>query len=351
MGRWPRPSRPHRAPMRPPSRRRPARPDRDPPPSGGPEPRPPRQGGAHRSIRLRPAHTTSPTSVATRSKALCIAPARSENAATMASVITLRTTAYSAIVCPLSRCDVIRCVDIFPSSRFRGELRRDGFDHPLEGCPNAARQRGESRDDSERDDGENDAVLGHRLALLVAERGEPRLRGDEELQHLIHLLSRRDNASGGWDPFGNRSGSIVHAESTSVQRGVAETPLSGFVLAVAKNPVGSSSCGGSEISLKRVTVVYSGADRRNPTMRAKIVTVVRSEGGVVCERCVVAASPLRRLRGLLGRAFLPAGEGILLKPARSVHTFFMRFPLDVGFVDSQLAVVGVAAAPPSRGAG
>ena len=85
-------------------------------------------------------------------------------------------------------------------------------------------------------------------------------------------------------------------------------------------------------------------------MSAEIVTLVRSAGGsVVCERCVVAASPLRRMRGLLGRRSLPAGEGILLKPARSVHTFFMRFPIDVVFVDSQLAVVGIAAAlPPWR---
>jgi uncharacterized membrane protein (UPF0127 family) len=85
-------------------------------------------------------------------------------------------------------------------------------------------------------------------------------------------------------------------------------------------------------------------------MSAEIVTLVRSAGGgVVCERCVVAASPLRRLRGLLGRTSLPAGEGILLKPARSVHTFFMRFPIDVVFVDSQLAVLSIAAAlPPWR---
>lgn len=85
-------------------------------------------------------------------------------------------------------------------------------------------------------------------------------------------------------------------------------------------------------------------------MRAEIVTLVRSAGGsVVCERCVIAASPLRRLRGLLGRPSLPAGEGILLKPARSVHTFFMRFPIDVVFVDSQLTVVRIAAAlPPWR---
>lgn len=85
-------------------------------------------------------------------------------------------------------------------------------------------------------------------------------------------------------------------------------------------------------------------------MSAEIVTLVRSAGGgVVCERCVVAGRPLRRMRGLLGRRSLPAGEGILLKPARSVHTFFMRFPIDVVFVDRQLAVLSIAAAlPPWR---
>lgn len=85
-------------------------------------------------------------------------------------------------------------------------------------------------------------------------------------------------------------------------------------------------------------------------MAAEIVTLTRrADGNVVCERCIVAASPLQRMRGLLGRASLPATEGILLRPARSVHTFFMRFPIDVVFVDAQLAVVGIAAAlPPWR---
>jgi len=47
------------------------------------------------------------------------------------------------------------------------------------------------------------------------------------------------------------------------------------------------------------------------------------------------------MRGLLGRATLPAGEGILLRPAGSVHTFFMRFPIDVVFLDRDRTVVGV----------
>ena len=49
------------------------------------------------------------------------------------------------------------------------------------------------------------------------------------------------------------------------------------------------------------------------------------------------------MRGLLGRSELPVGEGLLLKPCRSVHMFFMRFPLDVVFLDRELSVVGVAA--------
>jgi uncharacterized membrane protein (UPF0127 family) len=47
------------------------------------------------------------------------------------------------------------------------------------------------------------------------------------------------------------------------------------------------------------------------------------------------------MRGLLGRSGLEAGEGLLLKPCGSVHTFFMRFPIDVVFLDRELSVVAV----------
>jgi len=63
---------------------------------------------------------------------------------------------------------------------------------------------------------------------------------------------------------------------------------------------------------------------------------------VLVERCFVANKPWSRMRGLLGRSTLPSGEGLLLKPAGSVHTFFMRFPIDVVFLDRELTVVGVA---------
>ncbi len=74
-----------------------------------------------------------------------------------------------------------------------------------------------------------------------------------------------------------------------------------------------------------------------------------SDGDIVCARCSIASRPLRRMRGLLGRRELPAGEGVLLSPASSVHTFFMRFPIDVVFLDEELAVVGVVSrVPPWR---
>jgi hypothetical protein len=47
------------------------------------------------------------------------------------------------------------------------------------------------------------------------------------------------------------------------------------------------------------------------------------------------------MRGLLGRGSLPGGEGILLRPAGSIHTFFMRFPIDAVFLDRDLVVVGI----------
>jgi uncharacterized protein len=72
-------------------------------------------------------------------------------------------------------------------------------------------------------------------------------------------------------------------------------------------------------------------------------TLLGSDGSVACARCVVADSFLTRLRGLLGRRELPPDEGLLINPCSSVHTWFMRFPIDVVFLDRDLRVVRVAA--------
>jgi uncharacterized membrane protein (UPF0127 family) len=76
------------------------------------------------------------------------------------------------------------------------------------------------------------------------------------------------------------------------------------------------------------------------------------DGSIVCERCVLADTALMRMRGLLGRRDLPSGEGILLKPASSVHMAFMRFAIDAVFLDRDMRVVKIAAdLKPWRAAG
>jgi uncharacterized membrane protein (UPF0127 family) len=66
------------------------------------------------------------------------------------------------------------------------------------------------------------------------------------------------------------------------------------------------------------------------------------DGNVVCERCTLARNPYSRMRGLLGRTGLAQGEGLLLQPAGSIHTFFMRFPIDAVFLDRERRVVDIA---------
>jgi uncharacterized membrane protein (UPF0127 family) len=73
------------------------------------------------------------------------------------------------------------------------------------------------------------------------------------------------------------------------------------------------------------------------------IALRRDDGSIVCERCVLADTALARLRGLLGRRELPNGEGILLKPASSVHMAFMCLPIDAVFLDRNLRVVKIAA--------
>jgi uncharacterized protein len=58
------------------------------------------------------------------------------------------------------------------------------------------------------------------------------------------------------------------------------------------------------------------------------------------------------MRGLLGRRGLESGEGLLLRPASSVHTLFMRFPIDVVFLGGDGEVLKVARrVPPWRTVG
>ena len=64
---------------------------------------------------------------------------------------------------------------------------------------------------------------------------------------------------------------------------------------------------------------------------------------MVCEHCELADSFPSRLRGLIGRRRLERGHGLLVRPASSIHTMFMRFPIDAVFLDRDLRVLDLRA--------
>ena len=70
---------------------------------------------------------------------------------------------------------------------------------------------------------------------------------------------------------------------------------------------------------------------------------------IIADSCRLALSLTARLRGLLGTKALSSTEGLLIIPCRSIHTWFMRYPIDVAFLDEQLSVIAIAEAlPPFR---
>jgi hypothetical protein len=58
------------------------------------------------------------------------------------------------------------------------------------------------------------------------------------------------------------------------------------------------------------------------------VTNLRN-GKELSNNVAVAGSLLKRMKGLLGKSNMQAGEALWIKPCMSIHTFFMRFPIDV----------------------
>ncbi len=84
--------------------------------------------------------------------------------------------------------------------------------------------------------------------------------------------------------------------------------------------------------------------------RSKTIVVVnQTRDRVLAEQCEVARTFWARGRGLMGRDELQPGQGLFILPCASIHTFFMRFPIDVLFLDRQDCVVGLQQAmPPGR---
>ena len=75
----------------------------------------------------------------------------------------------------------------------------------------------------------------------------------------------------------------------------------------------------------------------------------RTRGAVLGDLVEEARSFAHRFVGLMGRKSLPFGQGLHIVPCNSIHTFFMRIPIDVVFLDRQGVIVKqLSALPPWR---
>jgi uncharacterized membrane protein (UPF0127 family) len=76
---------------------------------------------------------------------------------------------------------------------------------------------------------------------------------------------------------------------------------------------------------------------RNPHGEFRLVN--KRNGVVVADRLLPAFDSHTRRTGLLGHESLPAGTAMIIAPTNAIHTFFMRFAIDVLFVAKDGAVV------------
>ena len=60
---------------------------------------------------------------------------------------------------------------------------------------------------------------------------------------------------------------------------------------------------------------------------------------ILAENAAIAKTPLTRMIGLLNRKAFEPGEALIIRPCNSIHTFFMRFPIDVIFVDANNRII------------
>ncbi|MFD8716685.1 DUF192 domain-containing protein [Streptomyces sp. NPDC059629] len=76
------------------------------------------------------------------------------------------------------------------------------------------------------------------------------------------------------------------------------------------------------------------------------LVVQRSGGTAMSVPLEIATSYRARTKGLLGRDGLEGA--ILLSPANGIHTFRMRIPIDVAYLDRRLTVIAVRTMRPGR---
>lgn len=69
----------------------------------------------------------------------------------------------------------------------------------------------------------------------------------------------------------------------------------------------------------------------------KVINITKDT--LIAENLFIAETLLKRTVGLLGRKEFKKGEALLIKPCQQIHTFFMRFSIDLLFLDKRNWIV------------
>ena len=69
-------------------------------------------------------------------------------------------------------------------------------------------------------------------------------------------------------------------------------------------------------------------------------------GQVIAEEATVARTFCRRLTGLIGRRSLPHGSALMIPRCNQVHTFGMRFPIDVLLLNADNVILAAESLRP-----
>jgi uncharacterized membrane protein (UPF0127 family) len=67
----------------------------------------------------------------------------------------------------------------------------------------------------------------------------------------------------------------------------------------------------------------------------------KTKGIVIVSKAIVAKSFLERLKGLMFRRNMDRDEALIFYSAESIHMFFMRFPIDIVFLDKSMRVIKI----------
>jgi uncharacterized membrane protein (UPF0127 family) len=98
---------------------------------------------------------------------------------------------------------------------------------------------------------------------------------------------------------------------------------------------------------RRIRDSFSSGGHTKPNPRLKVLNLTRQT--MLADCLEVADHGASRRKGLLGRSGLPAGEGLWIVPCESVHTFGMKFPIDLVYVDRNKKVKKIrSGVPPWR---